>query len=163
MINLAIIKEKNLEFEKNSNYPNRRATDDASFSPCYDIPVADIVFNHVDNQPRPETKDVNHFEDTKCSILAKGLENPIVVSVDKNGVITLESGHHRTSAFQDLEIETIPAYIVTYNGSTEEDSYKMIITIFQLSKCLKRPVRNIFSNSRVLRCLSGWNRRRLKR
>jgi hypothetical protein len=121
MTNLAILKEKNLEFEKNNNYPNRKATNEASFSPCYNIPVADIVFNHVDNQPRPETKDINHFEDTKCSILAKGLEHPVVVSIDKNGVITLESGHHRTSAFQDLEMETIPAYIVTYNGSSEEE------------------------------------------
>jgi hypothetical protein len=121
MNNLSILKTNQIELEKNFNYPDRKNTREASFSTCYNVPVKNIVFNHVDNQPREETKDINHFEDTKCSILAKGLEHPVVVSVDKNGVITLESGHHRTSAFQDLEIEMIPAYIVTYNGSNERE------------------------------------------
>ena len=111
----------NDRFEVNQSYAKRKNIKGAKFSECYDIPIADITLNHAHNQVRTVTKDANHLEDTKASILSRGLIDPIVVSIDKNDVITLESGHHRLDAYSELEMEKIPAYVVTYEGSTEEE------------------------------------------
>ena len=119
--NLTILKTAQIKFQPNKKYPKRNNTKWATLSECFDIPVEKIVFNHEDNQTRQETKDLQHLEDTKASILSKGLDDPIVVSVDNNGIIMLESGHHRTNSFLELEMETIPAYIVTYKGKNEDE------------------------------------------
>lgn len=122
MSNLKIIKSNGtMNFELNKNYSNRINTKKITFSPCYDVLISKINLNHKANQIRVVTKNTNHLEDMKASIVAKGLEHPIVLSIDNNGVISLESGHHRYDIFYQLEEPTIPAYFVTYNGSDQKE------------------------------------------
>ena len=123
MHTLQFLNESNFasKFQLNENYPNRKNLKDVTFSECFDIPVVDITFNHAHNQVRTVTKDLDHLEDTKASIVSIGLLDPIIVSIDKNGVIILESGHHRYTSFKELGMETIPCYIVTYGGSTDKE------------------------------------------
>ena len=121
MYKLRMMNDGRISFEENNGYSLRKNSKQITFSKCYNVPVSDITFNHKDNQVRTVTKDLNHLEDLKASILSKGLETPIVLSIDKNGVISVESGHHRFTAFDELEINLIPAYFVTYNASTKEE------------------------------------------
>lgn len=123
MKKLRILSNGNLPFEKNGEYKAKITTaHGVTFSECFDIPVKDITLNHVRNQVRTGTKDVGHVQDTAAQIVSKGLIDPVVVSIDNNGVIVMESGHHRLDAFKNLNRETIPAYVVTYGGSTQKET-----------------------------------------
>lgn len=122
MSNLKLMKTNGtINFELNKNYTNRANTKKLTFSPCYNVPISKINLNHKANQIRVVTKSINHLEDMKASILSKGLTNPIVLSIDKNGVISVESGHHRYDIYDQLGELTIPAYFVTYNGFTQKE------------------------------------------
>jgi hypothetical protein len=122
MSNLKLMKTNGMMgFELNKGYSNRTNTKKLTFSPCYNVPMSKINLNHKANQIRVVTKNTNHLEDMKASILGKGLTNPIVLSVDKNGVISVESGHHRYDIYGQLGEPTIPAYFVTYNGFTQKE------------------------------------------
>ena len=122
MSNLKIMKSDGImNFELNNNYSNRTNTKKITFSPCYNVPISKINLNHKANQIRVVTKSINHLEDIKASILSKGLTTPIVLSIDKNGVVQVESGHHRYDIFDQLEESSIPAYFVTYNGFTQKE------------------------------------------
>ena len=122
MSNLKLMKtDRTITFELNQDYVNRQNTKKLTFSPCYDVPMSKINLNHKANQIRVVTKNPNHLEDMKASILSKGLKEPIVLSIDNNGVISVESGHHRYDIFDQLEEPTIPAYFVTYNGLTKKE------------------------------------------
>ena len=122
MSNLKLMKTNGMMgFELNKGYSNRTNTKKLTFSPCFNVPMSKINLNHKANQIRVVTKNTNHLEDMKASILGKGLTNPIVLSVDKNGVISVESGHHRYDIYGQLGEPTIPAYFVTYNGFTQKE------------------------------------------
>lgn len=131
MKKLKILNNGELPFEENSEYQGREAATGVTFSKCFDIPVGDITLNHVQNQVRTVTKCLSHVQDTEASILSKGLIDPVVVSIDNNGVIVLESGHHRLEAYKNLGRETIPAYVVSYGGSTQEETELIRIRFLQ--------------------------------
>ena len=106
----------NLNYNLNKNYPKRENTQNLSFSPCYDVPVSKIKTKHKNNQTRKKIIVASHLADLTEHIRIHNLMEPIIVSVDSNGVIHVESGHHRLKSFQDLGKPTIPAYFATFES-----------------------------------------------
>jgi len=95
---------------RNTKYNNRPAETGVTFGPCIDIPLTLIRLKHKSKQPRRSVLNPNHVQDLESHIRSYGLFQPIVVSVDSNGIYFLEGGHHRKEAAENLDWKTIPCY-----------------------------------------------------
>ena len=102
-------------YKQNNDYPTRKSITGVSFSKCVNIPVSKIRRQHQKSQTRKITINKQHIADLAAHIEGNGLNNPIVVSENANGYIFLESGHHRLACHEELNIDTIPAYIATFD------------------------------------------------
>ena len=108
-----------MNFTLNSNYSQRPTENAVTFSDCVDIPVSKIQTRHKTNQTRRTAEVAGHLADLKEHIGIHGLRKPIVVSMDGNGNVFVESGHHRFASFKDLKRKHIPCYIAEFDDEVE--------------------------------------------
>ena len=108
-----------MNFTINPTYSPRTNEEGATFSKCMDIPVSKIQTRHKTNQTRRTAEVAGHLADLKEHIGIHGLRKPIVVSIDSNGNVFVESGHHRFATFKDLKRKYIPCYVVNFSDEVE--------------------------------------------
>ena len=105
----------------NNSYPTKPPESGITFTKCQNIKVSKIKTAHRTNQTRKGTLNAQHLQDLEEHIHGHGLQKPIIVSLNKNGSYYVESGHHRFKCFQNLKMNSIPAYVATFpndNGVT---------------------------------------------
>lgn len=106
-----------MNFTLNPQYAQRQSQSGVKFSPCMDIPVAKIRTKHKQNQTRKTILSAAHVQDLMEHVKIEGLHEPIVISIDKNGVPFVESGHHRFEVFRRLGLKNIPAYVAEFDDN----------------------------------------------
>jgi hypothetical protein len=115
MSNLKLMKTNGMmNFTLNPQYDQRQNQVGVKFSPCMDIPVSKIKKKHKQNQTRKTILSAAHVQDLMGHVKIEGLQKPIVVTIDKNGVPFVESGHHRLEVFERLRFKYIPAYVAEF-------------------------------------------------
>ena len=109
----------NNNYSLNNSYGQKQNLAGVTFQGCYDVPVSKIRTKHKSNQTRKKIIDASHLADLMEHIRIHGLMEPIIVSIDSNGVTHVESGHHRLKSYQKLGKPTIPVYIAEFESELE--------------------------------------------
>ena len=125
MSNLKLMKTNGMmNFTLNPQYDQRQNQVGVKFSPCMDIPVSKIKKKHKQNQTRKTILSAAHVQDLMGHVKIEGLQKPIVVTIDKNGVpfdpekpaitsgIRLGSPAATTRGFKEAEFRQIADWIV---------------------------------------------------
>ena len=97
--------------------PNGRGVAVQYNGDCLELQASEIIVQAKNFQVRKKENDAAHINDLAEDIRAYGLKKPIIVSIDNNGKILLQSGHHRLAACRDiLKLETVPCYSLSFNS-----------------------------------------------